>query len=209
MANVGSNASQTINSWLGLGPLDAQHDDIVNDCVAWFGRTATALMQAAVLKSVKIAPIGADGLYLGSPIEREVSQNGAIVAQSLDDILPNVTAVKCTLHTAGDLGRVKGGFYAPLPGLNLQSDARWSDTDVNAMRGSLSTLIANLNNAPGIDYQDLVVVVASQGRHNKNGSVKFGPANYPVTGVSVGRVPDVVRRRRNRQSEGPRTVSTV
>lgn len=188
-----------------LDPSGDVWDDIADDCAAWFGRTTTRLHQDAVLKTVKIAPIGANGRYTGAPVERVREVTGGT---DLGYRQANQTSYAVTLHTEGDLGRVKGRFYAPLPGLLFQQDGRIAVETADGMEASAKTFIQALNNQPGIDVLDLVVGVASQGRRNADGSLRVAPRNWPVTEVSVGRVPDVQRRRRNKLSEA-RTPQSV
>lgn len=202
-------ADDAITQWIGLGPNANVHTDIANDCAAFFSRGTTGILASARLKRVVIAPIGNDGRYSGVAAERLVDVPGGVAIADTAQRTPNAQALAVTLHTEGDLNRVKGRFYLPTPGFYIQDDGRLSQADVNACLSSSETFLEALANQPGYDILNLVPVVASSGRRNKDGSVRLGPNNYRVTAVSVGRVPDVVRRRRNKQLEGPRTLLAI
>jgi hypothetical protein len=187
-----------------LDPNDTVWDDIAQDAADWFGNAATGINSKAHLVSIKVAPIGADGKYTGPPIEREVGQPGGVVGTRM----PNQVARVVTLETGADLGRIKGRFYVPLPTFTIQDDGRWTDTQVNGAEAQDAAFIEALGNQPGLDVLDIRVCVASQGRRNQNGTLRLQPANYPVTAVSVGRVPDTQRRRRNKLTEA-RTSTAI
>lgn len=190
--------------WVGgLEPNDDVWEDLADDAAAWFGREGTQISDEAVLTSVKFAAIGADGLYTHAPVEKARQVAGFYSAGRV----PNQVARAVTLHTAGDLGRIKGRFYSPLPGMPVGVDGRFAADTIAAAQASDETFIEALNNQPGFDVLDIHVVVASQGRRNKNGTVRLGPGNHKVTGLSVGRVPDTIRRRRNKLQEARSVVA--
>lgn len=174
-------------------------DDIVDDCTAYHGRLETFIDSSAVLKRVTLAPIGADGRYAGAPKEAAVNTPG----YSTGFPMPHQIARKITLETDSDLGRVKGGFYQPKPSgqeFDYGTDL-WSVNVVTQVRASVTQFINDLNNAPGLDETAVKVVIASQGRHNHDGTVRQGPGNFDVARVNVGRRADVQRRRANKLSE--------
>lgn len=188
--------------WQGfLDPNSTQFDDIANDVAQYWNNCP--LSSGAVLKSVKIASIGPDGKYTSPPVERAISAAtaGAVGGAGPTTHVTNQTALAVTLLTAGDLGRVKGRYYLPMPAAAVGSDGRIGEAQRDNHEALAATFIRNLNNEPGIDMLNLQVVVASQGRRNKDGSVRLPPRNYPVTAVAVGRVLDTQRRRRNKVRE--------
>lgn len=189
-----------------ISPNDAIWQDMVDDAVAFWGSADAHISNAAVLKRVTFAYIGADGHYTKAPIEFAVNTPGEWVAGDAAQVRPNQFATKVTLHTLGDLGRVKGGFYLPMTGYPLQGDGLMTDADAEKIETAASAFIEAVGNQPGLDALDLRVVVASQGRYNYDNDgnrigTRVGPANHLVTGVSVGRRPDVIRRRANRLQE--------
>lgn len=182
-------------------------DDLVADVSAFHARPASAIHPGCILKRVKLAAIDASGHYASSPIEAAVTVPG----QGNGNAFPHQVARKVTLITTADLGRVKGGWY--MPGV---TDNAW-DWNTNllsvfgteAVRGSVETFLENLEDAPGLDANSFRVVVASQGRHNSDGSVRLGPANHDVVGVNIGRRVDVQRRRANKISEARIANATI
>lgn len=182
-----------------LDPDGDNFGDLVADCQAFWSREATGIHTTTVLRKVKLAAIGSDGLYIAAPAEALVTTPGTGAFSPF----PNQVARKVTLHTDGDLKRVKGGFY--LPGATLagfdQATQLYSTAITDAAEDSAKQFLDAVENVPGIDAESWTVVVASQGRHNKDGSVRRPPTNHGVTGVSIGRRADVQRRRSNRISE--------
>lgn len=181
-----------------LDPNAAVWEDVASDCGDWFAREESRIHPDARLLIVKIAHIGSDGRYMSAPVEIPQSVGGNFDGGGRH---PNQVAYAVSLRTAGDLGRVKGRFYAPLPSVAVDVDGTISETVAEIMEGSARTLINALNNQPGLDVLDLNVAVASQGRRNKNGTMRVPPRNHRVTGVGVGRVLDTQRRRRNKLAE--------
>lgn len=179
-------------------------NDMAADCIAFWSRDASGISPNAVLKLVKLAPIGADGHYLGPALEYSTTTPGGSQAMGSGAVnFPHQVARKVTLETDGDLGRVKGGFY--LPGVTSQGFDATTDLTaaqyVGYVRDSVQTLINDLNNAPGLDATgSQTVVVASQGR-TRNGVQVVPPTLWEVKRVNVGRRVDVQRRRANKISE--------
>lgn len=190
-----------IINWLLDGFGNDGMDDLVADCVAFWGRVETHISARAVLKRVKVAPLDANGHYSGNVFERAVNQAGGQGGQFV--MLPNQVARKITLETDADLGRVKGGFY--LPGVcevGWNQDTQLTDVaTTEQVRDSVAQLIADVENMPGIDVTSPQVVVASQGRNNPNGTQRVAPGNFDVKRVNVGRRVDIQRRRANKVGE--------
>lgn len=194
------------------GQVGPHFSDIVNDCTAFWARPDTDVHGYAVLKTVKLVAIGADGHYASAPQEAAVNVAGGGGGGSAECPAWQI-ARKITLETDGDLHRVKGGFYLPLP---IHAAVVWDGTTglftsarTNQVKASVVTFLNDLANNPGFDFADLRPCVASQGRHNKNGTVRLGPDNYEVKRVSVGRRPDVIRRRANKRTEAREAASNV
>lgn len=189
-------------AFLDLQPNNDVFADWRDECVAWFTRVDSYVRSNARLQRVKFAFIGQDGKYLKEPVELDAGsvQGG----EGFAAILPFQSAVAITLGTDGDLSRVKGRFYSPSPALPIDPNTgQFPVANQTAMRNSADTFLTNLGNQPGADVLDFRVVVASQGRHNKNGTVKLPPANHVVTRVNVGRVVDTIRSRRTSLNEAP------
>lgn len=205
---------QGVANYLAETIADPLFDDLVGDCTAWFRDPALNVSPRARLTRVKLAHINEDGHYASAPKEAAVSERGAQGGGFLENERapgPWQISQKCTIHTDGDLGRVKGGFYLPVPSLDDYDPAidLWTVGHVNAQEAVTKTFFDNLMNEPNLDFLDLRVVVASQGRRNKDGSVRLAPDNHRATGVSFGRRPDVQRRRANKVSEARTTPETL
>lgn len=194
---------------LGLLADTVFRDDFIAQAAAaatqFFGRAETGVHAQAVLKRVKLAPIGDEGLYVGPPAEVAVNEPGGVGRESNVSHHPHQIARKITLETDGDLGRVKGGFYLPmlaLDGWDKTTNLYSAETTAN-LRGSVKTFLDDLQDNPNIIEQNvhMHVVIASAGRHNKDGSLRAAPGLHQVKRVNVGRRPDVIRRRANKLSE--------
>jgi hypothetical protein len=192
-----------------LDPNDTVWGDVRDDVEAYW--QSVPIASGARLMNVRIAPIGGDGKYSGPAVDKPVNGATGRAGNWTGSTVPNQIALAATLHSAADLGRVKGRFYLPLPGAPVGADGRIGEGDRDSYETAASNFVNNLGNQPGLDVLDLRPVIASQGRRNSDGSVKIGPANHVVTAVSVGRTLDTVRRRRNSLSEfrgTPTAVST-
>lgn len=174
-------------------------DDLVVDVSNFHSRLATHIVMDCVLTRIVLAAIDQDGHYIGAAREAAVNVTGGQGSGAL----PHQIARKVTLEADDDLGRVKGGWFIPRPsntGFDVASNL-WAVDNTTEVRGSVQTFIGDLENAPGLDFNDFRVVIASQGRHNANGSVRMPPRNCDVKRVNVGRRADVQRRRANKLSE--------
>lgn len=174
-------------------------DDLVTDVTNYHSRETTGISPLCKVRRVKIAALDEDGHYIGAPKEAAVN----IAGGGGNATMPNQISRKVTLLTNGDLGRVKGGWY--LPGVSsayYDVATQLFDTGSTAgLQASTLTFLQDLENAPGLDANSFLVAVASQGRHNKDGSLRTPARNHDVVGVSVGRRADVQRRRANKVSE--------
>lgn len=187
-------------------------EDMQADVAAFWQRGTSQIHQGAVLKTIKMAAIAEDGTYGAAPLEAAGSWAGGQPSPQAE-LPPWQVARKITLETDGDLGRVKGGFYLPAPPVNQYT---WDSTTglfdldtTTGVRDSVVTFLNDLANEPGLDDQDLRPVIASQGRHNKNGSVRQPPTNWEIKRVNVGRRPDIQRRRANARDEARFADSAV
>lgn len=189
-------------------PMGALFDDIVDDCTSWFSAAECRIRDIAHLTTVKLASIDDDGHYNAPPREAAVSVFGGSLAGGA---MALQISRKVTFLTAGDIGRVKGGFYIPAPSteeFDAPSD-QWTSSSTESVENRTRDLVDDLNNAPGIDVHAFKVVVASAGRHNPDGSVRVPAQLHDVTAVSVGRRADVQRRRANKVPEARSAPSNV
>lgn len=190
-----------LTAWIVSGDAtkDLVFDDMVADATRFHGDVLSFIAADAVLKRVKLVAIGADGKYAEAPREAAVNVPGGNGAHG-----PFPWQISCavTIGTDGDLGRVKGRFYLPRPALAFTpADDTWNAAQVEQLRDSAAQFLEDLGNQPGPDWADIRPVVASQGRHNPDGSVRRPPTNHEAKRVLVGRRPDVQRRRANKVLE--------
>lgn len=195
------------------GPVDALADDggplggdslgerVRDAAVAFWARPDTQIFPLAVLKRVKLAPIGTVAgkqAYLGQPLEFAVNQPGG--ADGGWGAFPHQMARKVTFETDGDLGRVKGGFYLPGPtrfGFEYETNLYSADTTAS-LRDSVKDFVDDIEFEPelgaGLHWD---VVVASGGRRG----LTVPPALHDLKRINVGRRIDVQRRRANKLRE--------
>ncbi len=196
--SVGEDTTASISP--GFNMSAARVDDLVADISGWFSGVDTRIAAVARLRQVKVSNINALGKVVGEVQKRDVNVAGASLAGSCG---PWQVAQKVTLNTDGDFKKVRGGFYVPCPdlteldrGVNL-----WSATSIANSQLRLDQFVEAVNNQPNLDEAGFEMVVASQGRRNPDGTLRIQPANYRVQSVSIGRRPDVVRRRGNAVGE--------
>jgi hypothetical protein len=188
-----------------LDPNNPVWTDLKDDVQAYFAGE-TAISGVARLHWVKFAAIGANGKYTSSPVMREINGGVGIGGGGGGSApsFPLQTACAITLTTATILSRVKGRFYLPAVSGPLGTDGRMSVAWAEEVQGRAKTFLDNVANQPGIDVLDLRAVVASGTRADG-----LGAQNHAVTGVTVGRTLDTIRRRRNRLPEAYVPVDPV
>lgn len=175
---------------VGLSANDAVWDDVARDVARFHGSPQMRLAPAAVLQVVKVASIGRDGKYAGEPIVVDVPDQPGGDPSGFSGLIAPQTALACSLHTTRRGATGRGRFFLPMPLVDLQGDLRMTVQDARARADVLATFVANLNNQPGIDVLGLQVCVASSRGYNTT-----------VSSVSVGRVIDTMRSRRNSLNE--------
>lgn len=139
----------------------------------------------AKLETIKLNEIGTDGRYTKQVTVFHDFATPVAGGQSSAPNFPPQVALAVTLRTAVRRGLAsRGRFYIPAPGRLVQSDGRISAADATSTASAATALLNGLNTAlPGWDP-----CVASRTRE---GDLR------PVTHVSVGRVYDTIRTRRN------------
>jgi hypothetical protein len=185
-------------------------DDAVADLRAYW-TLANHVGAAAVIRQVKLNPIGEDGLYLSktNSVERILTGTTgatAVITPPTSANVPPQIALAVTLHTARQRGPgSKGRFFLPLPTIQgqLGADGRISEANATTYRTAARNFLNALNNWPGLDagLGPRVVVATPGGRNMPEGD------NVPVTHVSVGRVLDTQRKRRNAMLEDAQLVA--
>lgn len=177
--------------------------DVAADVGAWWNNATagagSGAIQSARLTGIKLNRINAAGKYQDattyehtytSPI---AGINSAVIAPQL--------AVVATLRTAIPRGRAsKGRMYLPPTqaiGTLVAGDGRSSAAQALTQANGVKALIVALNATYASEGGGIVGVASDAGTG----------AFQAVTEVSVGRVPDTIRSRRNKQDEDYQTVS--
>jgi hypothetical protein len=173
----------------------AQANDYFADWSAFVTRPASLIPGRVELTRVKVASIGPDGLYTRDSWESDLPVVAGVAASGA--FMPAQVCMVASLMTGrrGPSGR--GRMFLPCRALNIGTDLGIPAADALGLAGSVSQLLNDINNEPGLDpAADQRVVVAS--------SKGFSTA---VTGVRVGRVPDVIRSRRAQLAENYQTAA--
>lgn len=175
----------------GSGPIaisvsDGDLPDYANDVKAFFGRAKTMISPSAVLTGIKVAEITADGSWAGAaPRYKEACHVPG--GGSTGQFHPPQIALAVTLRTPQAGPRGRGRFYLPCPAMAVnQVSGLALPADAQTVRDSVVQFVKDLNDKPGVDGDDQVVIVAST----------FGATNRVVR-ADVGMAFDTIRSRRN------------
>lgn len=175
---------------------DGNDAAVTSAASAWTTHIAPLCRPTARLTRVKLARIGADGLYTDDPTVKDVDTAGTSAATA---ILPLQVALAISLTTARRGATGRGRIFLPAPGLsNLNAtDGLISVPNQTQFATAAAAFIQAINGAPRLGN---VVIASSKGYLTT------------VNGVRVGRVPDVIRSRRSKLQEvyaAPVAVSAV
>lgn len=141
----------------------------------------------AGLATVKLARIGADGLYVDPrPVSWVSPDVGGSRGQSGTNVPPQI-ALAVTLEGSNPRGPAgRGRFYLPVPAGALQTDGRLTEAYAAHAAHLSAAMIREAEAAIGLQAY-IVGAATAKGR---------GPARQQVAQVSVGRVLDTIRSRR-------------
>jgi hypothetical protein len=181
-------------------PVQQLADDIAAAWKAYFIQASSYVSNQWVANLVKVSSVGTDGK---SNAEDSVFANivGA-TGQRGEPPFPPQIALVATLTSAKARGvGAKGRLYLPGIVAPLEGNGHLTTSMVVGMLGNLQTFFNAVNASTATDN---VVMLASQGSLNEDGTPKVGgsaPINKAVTGLRLGNVYDTQRRRRNGLSE--------
>ncbi len=174
-------------------PLDkAELQGIAESARGGFGSSGLlGLMPAnVVIQKVRAAWVKADGRVLqagdGSYFQHDAPYGGNDgVGGSGTHNMPTQVALVASLMTsrAGPTG--KGRIFLPWPAITPGTDFIITSAQAQTVANAVRTLVDGIST-----FDNVVSVVSEKGYAS------------PVTGVRVGRVPDTMRSRRHRRSEG-------
>lgn len=192
---------------LGLDPLppvdDALLFDVASAVANWWPKVASSaegggmsISASAQLTSIKLNRIGTDGLYEDTEA-KEYVLSPAIPGGGAAGLIPQLSIVT-TFRGGDERGRAGKGrmFWPPVNGYNNALDATGHISESTATNIGLGavTLIRAINAA----YLD-AELAALVGIASSVGTGRF----QPVARVTVGRVVDTMRSRRNKDKELP------
>ena len=168
----------------GLQPFPVEPATIDACRQAYVTHLTPRIKNVARLTQVKLASVGADGLYVGQAqvLDVDIPGTGAGTVN-----YPLSTSLACTLLTATRGPRGRGRIFLPAPELvTLSTSGNMTAGAAQGFATSVGAFLNAINANAGLER----VVIAS-----KSGNLR------DVTGVKVGVVPDVIRSRREKVSE--------
>jgi len=174
--------------------LEGMLDDYVNDIRTFMTSAGANITGGTQCTWVKFNEIGPDGHYVDKTTThaRYLTGTGALAPFSgaSTSYCPTFQSVAVTLTTAQQRGPgSKGRFFLPgcAPALNF--DGVMTSTAQTAIANAAAAFLTALGDEAGVDVTAMRPAVVSNVGNP-------GPTNV-VTGVAVGNVPDVQRRRKN------------
>lgn len=186
-------------------PDQALADSIAVGWGDFFRAPASQISSRWAATTVKLSSVGTDGksnaadtIYATVP----GSQNGVGSLHYPPQIALVATMTSSIARGVG----AKGRMYLPGVGISTEGNGQILIGAVNGLRDTLATFINAVNGLPNNN----VVILASHGSINKDGTPKIGgsaPVNKRVSGLRVGTVYDTQRRRRNQLAESYANVA--
>ena len=176
------------------GTIETLLDDFVSDIRAYLTNPLTYISNQVTCTWVKFNEINSAGHYADAANTHQRLLNGtgglAPIFGTATTVTPSYQSVAVSLTTArnrgpGSLGR----YFLPQCAAPMVHPGRLSTTAASALATGAKDFLNALADEAGVDVTNLrPAVVSNRGTP--------GPAE-PVTGVKVGDVPDVIRRRKN------------
>jgi hypothetical protein len=169
-------------------------DDYAAVLASWWSAAGNPMVSArATLATVKLNRIGTNGKYVEAYTIRKDFE-GTLPKGAVGSSLPNQVAWVATLETGRTRGLAhRGRIFFPVPAAGIGLDGYVAAADATNAANRVAALINSVN---GVRPSAKVHVYSA-------GSEKTGApgVHRPVTGVSVGRVLDTMRTRRNALNE--------
>lgn len=157
---------------------------------------------------VKIASMGTDGrsdsgdTVYSTYVTQPTGSGG--------NLYPPQIALAATLTSTKPRGvGAKGRMYLPGLSIGIDTTGHVNGAGLTAVLTAFKTFLNACNASTATDN---VVILASHGSINKDGTPKIGgsaPINKAVTGIKIGNVYDTQRRRRNQLPETYQSLSLV
>lgn len=148
---------------------------------------------------VKVSSIGTDGK--SDAMDTVYSSYSPIIKGTKVLVMPPQVSLAATLTGNNARGLAsKGRMFLPLTGAPVTNEGKIDGNLVNTIAANFKTFINEVNMLPSNN----VVILASHGSLNPDGSPKIGgraALNAAVQGIRIGNVYDTQRRRRNGLNE--------
>lgn len=185
--------------------LEAMLDDYVTDIRTFMTSAGANIVGGTTCNWVKFNEIGPDGLYVNKTLTHARYLNGTGAAGPISgastSYCPTFQSVAVTLTTSQARGPgSKGRFFLPGCAPTLTYDGVINTTSQTAIANAAAAFITALGDEAGVDVTNMRPAVVSNVGNP-------GPANV-VTGIAIGNVPDVQRRRKNNLIETYVKVAT-
>lgn len=148
----------------------------------WFTSGNLAVSPTCSLEYVKYNAIGANGKQTTDPTVQVLLPASTRGGGSSSVMLPTFVSMRVSLDNQTRSRRAKGGFYLPRPASNVDVNGRWSSGITDIVADHTEAMLESLNSS-----LEGSVVIASG----------VDATNTVVTRLRIGRVPDVIRRRKN------------
>lgn len=172
----------------------------INDAIgAYWTDDNAQISQQAVLTLVKIAPLDASGSYAGEPYESAHNTPGGL---AVNQPYPLQVAQAVSLNGPSAIHPVRGRWYMPAPAEAIDpATFSWSASQTGFASTAAKDFLDAVNSAifDHFPFSFARACIASK---------KGAGQNAPITTISVGSVPDTIRRRRNALLEA-RSVKTL
>ena len=178
---------------------DSQNDDIAGALSAFWNAVKGNYPPSRRLTGFKWNNIKSDGLYETPENPNTYEFTTPLAGTSGGTTLPLQVAMTASLRTGLAGKRYNGRLYLPAPAQAL-AGLYWSEDYRPTMQTAVATLLTNLNVITDAANGVVACVISSRGTP--------GPVNA-ITGVTIGRVPDTIRRRRNKLTENYPTPTAV
>jgi hypothetical protein len=181
-------------------------DDIAAAWKSFFILASSYISQQFTTTLVKVSSVGTDGK--SNPEDTMFATLTGAIGQRVEPPFPPQIALVATLTSAKARGvGAKGRMYLPGVIAPLEGNGHLTTSMVVGIMNNLKTFLNAVNASTATNN---VVMLASHGSINKDGSIKVGGAsaiNKAVVGLRLGNVYDTQRRRRNGLSEAYQITS--
>lgn len=178
----------------------SQNDDIAGALTDFWDAIKSYFVSVRRVTGFKWNTIASDGNYETPENPNTYLFGTPLVGTSAFAQLPLQVAVGVSLRTGLKGKKYNGRFYLPSPTTNFGGSPYWEDSYVPTFQSAVAALLTDLNVITDAATGTVACVVSGAGTP--------GPVTA-INGVTIGRVPDTIRRRRNGLTENYPTPTAV